>query len=104
MVAGSREEIEVGDTCSVLRPGCTKRRRAVIIETRTDKESDQREYYVHYEGTDRRMDEWTKRNMLQKIIVAKAEVSFLKHNIRKRNPVANFRSGHGIVNLVPMFL
>ncbi|VDN19631.1 unnamed protein product [Gongylonema pulchrum] len=75
----------------VLRRGSRRRRRAVIVEKRRSEAGSEDEYYVHYEGTDRRLDEWTRRNQIQKIVLpadAPAENTVRKTTrVRKRKRI-----------------
>lgn len=66
--SNSNDELELGQICMVLRHGSSRRRRAVIIDKRPAERGSGNEYYVHYEGTDRRLDEWAQRSQIQKLL------------------------------------
>lgn len=63
------DQLALGEICMVLRHGSARRRRAVIIDKRPAERGTGNEYYVHYEGTDRRLDEWAQRSQIQKVLV-----------------------------------
>lgn len=67
--SGLNDQLALGEVCMVLRHGSSRRRRAVIIDKRPAERGTGNEYYVHYEGTDRRLDEWAQRSQIQKILV-----------------------------------
>ncbi|EFO23589.1 histone acetyltransferase MYST1 [Loa loa] len=69
--SNSNEQLALGEICMVLRHGSSRRRRAVIIDRRPTERGTGNEYYVHYEGTDRRLDEWAQRSQIQKVFVQK---------------------------------
>lgn len=90
MQSGLSDELAVGDVCTVLRQGTTRRRRAVIVEKRPSESGSHEEYYVHYEGTDRRLDEWIKRKQIQKIFNPKDMVEESEKKmtrVRKRKQI-----------------
>lgn len=72
--SNSSDQLALGEICMVLRHGSARRRRAVIIDKRPSERGTGNEYYVHYEGTDRRLDEWAQRSQIQKVI-AQRDVS-----------------------------
>lgn len=77
MQSSSDDELAPGELCFVLRHGATKKRRAVVVDKRPAETGSQDEYYIHYEGTDRRLDEWAQRSQIQKILVPKDVSSVL---------------------------
>lgn len=61
MVEEDGAEPKQGDMCLVRwRPG-SGLRRATVVDVRTIDDGLTNEYYVHYDGTDRRMDQWVNR-------------------------------------------
>ncbi|MCP9265565.1 Histone acetyltransferase [Dirofilaria immitis] len=66
--SNSNDQLALGEVCMVLRHGSARRRRAVIIDKRLAERGTENEYYVHYEGTDRRLDEWAQRSQIQKVV------------------------------------
>ncbi|VDK74126.1 unnamed protein product [Onchocerca ochengi] len=66
--SNSNDQLALGEICMVLRHGSARRRRAVIIDKRPAERGTGNEYYVHYEGTDRRLDEWAQRSQIQKVV------------------------------------
>ncbi|VDN03964.1 unnamed protein product, partial [Thelazia callipaeda] len=67
--SGSSNHLALGEVCMVLRQGTNRRRRAVIIDKRPTETGTEDEYYVHYEGADRRLDEWARRSQIEKVAV-----------------------------------
>lgn len=63
-IAGTTEgDIQIGQTYTVRRPDGTLHE-ATIIQTR-ETENKTKEYYVHYSGLNRRLDQWVTVDQIQ---------------------------------------
>uniref|UniRef100_A0A915PIL3 Histone acetyltransferase n=1 Tax=Setaria digitata TaxID=48799 RepID=A0A915PIL3_9BILA len=107
--SSSNGQLALGEICMVLRHGTARRRRAVIIDKRPGERGREDEYYVHYEGTDRRLDEWAQRSQIQKILVQR-DVNFVLQSsadnsrrkitrVRKRKHIEMIESSNPRSNL-----
>ncbi|VDM29767.1 unnamed protein product [Toxocara canis] len=65
MVQENDVELKQGDVCLVHRRAGAALRRATIVEIRLMDDGLNNEYYVHYDGSDRRMDEWVSKTRIQ---------------------------------------
>ncbi|MFH4981342.1 hypothetical protein AB6A40_008051 [Gnathostoma spinigerum] len=72
-MAVNTDNINVGESYLVLRRARGTAQPAVILDERMGRNSTSKEYYVHYENTDRRWDEWVDQSHIDPSPVTKQE-------------------------------